>query len=150
VNIASLKDSTGVHHILKHNLVEVRNIDAIKQKERKRLESKGFLRKEVGKEYYENLFRDPIAKIYIAKDSRGNIIGFASIYSIEYNIRIVHADIGNLSFENDETKELLLNERSEFAYLDQISILPEFQRKGVANAIFEKVLKEIDTPILRL
>ncbi len=145
---ASLEDASGIHNALKQNLVEIRDIDEIKKKERKELEDKGFLRKEVGIEYYENLIKDFDTQIYIAKDSSGNIIGFASIHRKKYDIIKVRDVIGNLSFEDDRTKELLLNKDTEFAYLDQISILPEFKRKGVATAIFEKALIEVDTPIV--
>ena len=145
---ASLDDASGIHNALKQNLVEIRDIDEIKKKERKELEDKGFLRKEVGIEYYENLIKDFDTQIYIAKDSSGNIIGFASIHRKKYDIIKVRDVIGNLSFEDDRTKELLLNKDTEFAYLDQISILPEFKRKGVATAIFEKALIEVDTPIV--
>ena len=145
---ASLEDASGIHNALKQNLVEIRDIDEIKKKERKELEDKGFLRKEVGIEYYENLIKDFDTQIYIAKDSSGNIIGFASIHRKKYDIIKVRDVIGNLSFEDDRTKELLLNKDTEFAYLDQISILPEFKRKGVATAIFKKTLIEVDTPIV--
>lgn len=145
---AILEDASGIHNALKQNLVEIRDIDEIKKKERKELEDKGFLRKEVGIEYYENLIKDSDTQIYVAKDKDGNIIGFASIHRKKYDIIKVRDVIGNLSFENDRTKELLLNKDTEFAYLDQISILPEFKRKGVATAIFEKALIEVDTPIV--
>jgi len=145
---ASLDDASGIHNALKQNLVEIRDIDEIKKKERKELEDKGFLRKEVGIGYYENLIKDSDTQIYVAKDNCGNIVGFASIHRKKYDIIKVRDVIGNLSFEDDRTKELLLNKDTEFAYLDQISILPEFKRKGVATAIFKKTLIEVDTPIV--
>lgn len=145
---ASLEDASGIHNALKQNLVEIRDIDEIKKKKRKELEDKGFLRKEVGIEYYENLIKDSDTQIYLAKDNSGNIIGFASIHRKKYDIVKVRDVIGNLSFEDDRTKELLLKKDTEFAYLDQISILPEFKRKGVATAIFNKALIEVDTPIV--
>ena len=145
---ASLEDASGIHNALKQNLVEIRDIDEIKKKERKELEDKGFLRKEVGIEYYENLIKDSDTQIYVAKDNGGNIIGFASVHRKKYDIIKVRDVIGNLSFEDDRTKELLLNENTEFTYLDQISILPEYKRKGVGTAIFKKVLIELDTPIV--
>jgi ribosomal protein S18 acetylase RimI-like enzyme len=148
VNIASLEDSTGIHYALKQNLVEIRDLDEIPKKQKEELEDKGFLRKEVGIDYYENLIKDPNILIYIAKDLTGNILGFASIHKKKYDIIKVRDVIGNLSFENDKTKELLLNDDTEFAYLDQISILPEHKRKGIATAIFQKALSGIQTPIV--
>ena len=56
--------------------------------------------------------------------------------------------IGSLSFKNKKTKDLLLNENTEFAYLDQVSILPEYKRKGVGTAIFQKGLLKINTPVV--
>ena len=53
-----------------------------------------------------------------------------------------------LSFENERTKDLLLNEEIEFAYLDQVSILPEYKRKGIGTAIFKEALLKINTPIV--
>ncbi|MFX1303985.1 MAG: GNAT family N-acetyltransferase [Promethearchaeota archaeon] len=148
VIIASLEDAAGIHKVLKQNLVEISDIDQITKKERKIFEDQGFLRKEVEIEYYENLIKDIDTKIYVAKENSGNIIGFATIHKKKFNIIKVRDVIGNLSFENDRTKKLLLNKNTEFAYLDQISILPEFKRKGVGTAIFKKALKEIDTPIV--
>ena len=40
------------------------------------------------------------------------------------------------------------NESTEFAYLDQVSILPEFKRKGVGTAIFQKALLKLDSPVV--
>ncbi len=148
VIIASLEDAAGIHKVLKQNLVEISDIDQITKKERKTFEDQGFLRKEVEIEYYENLIKDIDTKIYVAKENSGNIIGFATIHKKKFDIIKVRDVIGNLSFENDRTKKLLLNKNTEFAYLDQISILPEFKRKGVGTAIFKKALKEIDTPIV--
>ena len=148
VNIAGLEDSSGIHNALKQNLVEIRDLDEITQEQKKELEDKGFLRKEVGIEYYENLIKDPNTLIYVAKDGGGNVIGFASIHNKKYDIVKVRDVLGNLTFENDRTKDLLLDDSIEFAYLDQISILPEYKRKGIATTIFEKALPEIQTPIV--
>ncbi len=148
VDIARLEDSSGIHNALKENLVEIRDIDEITQKQKKALEEEGFLRKEVGIDYYKDLIRDPNTQIYVAKDRSGDIVGFASIHRNKYDIIKVRDVIGNLSFENDRTKDLLLNDGIEFAYLDQISILPEFKRKGIATAIFQKASLEINTPIV--
>ena len=148
VEKASLEDVAGIHIALKQNLLEIRDFHQIKKKERQKLEKQGFLRREVGIEYYNNLIRDSNSQIYIAKDMNGNIIGFATIYIKKYDILKVRDIIGDLSFKDDRTRELLLNNDTEFAYLDQIGIIPEFKRKGVGTAIFQKVLKSIHTPIV--
>jgi len=148
VNIASLEDSSGIHNALKQNLVEIRDLDEISKKQKEELEDHGFLRKEVGIEYYKNMIKDPNTLIYVAKNGSGKILGFASIHNKKYDIVKVRDVIGNLTFENDKTKDLLLNDDMEFAYLDQISILPEYKRKGIAIAIFSKALLGIKTPIV--
>ena len=148
VGIASLEDAQGILDALKQNLIEISDVDEISSKQRKELEEEGFLRKEVDIEYYVNLIADPDIDIYIAKDNAGNIIGFASIHRKKYNIIKVRDVIGNLSFENNRTKDLLLDEKIEFAYLDQVSIFPEFKRKGVGTAIFQNALLKLDSPIV--
>ena len=99
-------------------------------------------------EYYEKLIEEPNTDIYIAKTNTGTIIGFASIHRKKYDIIKVRDVIGKLSFENERTKDLLLNDEIEFAYLDQVSILPEFKRNGIGTAIFQNALLEIDTPVV--
>ncbi|MFX1309398.1 MAG: GNAT family N-acetyltransferase [Promethearchaeota archaeon] len=148
VNIASSEDALGIHEALKQNLIEIRDFDEITKKRKKELEKEGFLRKEVGIEYYRDLINEPHTDIYVAKDNEGKIIGFASIHKKKYNIIKVRDVVGNLSFEDEKSKELLLNEDTEFAYLDQISILPKYKHKGIATAIFKKVLSKIETPIV--
>jgi ribosomal protein S18 acetylase RimI-like enzyme len=143
-----LKDAPEIHNALKQNLVEIREVDEITKKKKKELEDQGFLRKEVGIEYYENLIRDPNIDIYIAKDKKGNLIGFASIHNKKYDIVKVRDGVGKLSIEDDRAKDLLLNEKVEFTYLDQISILPEYKRKGIGTALFKKALKNIKSPIV--
>ncbi len=148
VKTASIEDAEGILNALKQNLIEIRDVDEISQKQRKRLEEEGFLRKEVDREYYKTLIEDPDIEIYVAKNTDGNIIGFASIHRKKYNIIKVRDVIGKLSFENERTKELLLNDNIEFAYLDQVSIIPEYKRKGVGSAIFKKALTKLDTPVV--
>jgi hypothetical protein len=148
VEIATVTDAQGISHALKQNLIEIRDVDKISKKQRKELEDKGFLRKEVDIEYYKGLIKEPFTDIFIAKNKSGQIIGFASIHRKKFNIVKVRDVIGNLTFENEKTKELLLNEEKEFAYLDQISIIPEFKRKGVGTVIFQKAISTINTPIV--
>ena len=148
VEIATIEDAQGVLNALKQNLVEIRDVDEIPNKQRKELEEKGFLRKEVDLSYYVELIKDPKTDIFIAKNKSGTIIGFASIHKKKYNIIKVRDVIGNLSCENERTKDLLLNEDIEFAYLDQISILPDYKRKGVGTVIFQKALLKLDVPVV--
>jgi GNAT superfamily N-acetyltransferase len=148
VDIATIEDANGILFALKQNLIEIRDVDEISKKQRKELEEEGFLRKEVDLEYYINLIEDPKVDIYVAKNDKGTIIGFASIHRKKYDIVKVRDVIGNLSFENEKTKDLLLNEDIEFAYLDQVSIFPEYKRKGVGTVIFQEALLKLDAPVV--
>jgi ribosomal protein S18 acetylase RimI-like enzyme len=148
IKIATKKDAEGILNALKQNLFEIRDVDEISEKKRKELEEEGFLRKEVDIDYYKKLIADRDIYIYIAVSDNGKITGFASIHTKKYDIVKVRDVVGNLSFENKETKDLLLNEKTEFAYLDQISVLPEFKRKGIATVIFQEVLSKLKTPVV--
>jgi len=148
VKVASLEDAEGILNALKQNLIEVRDVDKISQIQRKNLEDEGFLRKEVPIEYYQELIEDTDIDIYIAINDAGKIIGFISIHRKKYNIVKVRDVIGKLSFENKKTNDLLLNEKTEFAYLDQVSILPEYKRKGVGTTMYQEALLKITTPIV--
>ena len=148
IEIAIEEDAEGILNALKQNLIEIKEVDEISQKQRKRLEEEGFLRKEVDIDYYKNLIEDPNIDIYVAKNDDGKIIGFVSIHGKKYDIIKVRDVIGKLSFENKKTKDLLINEKTEFAYLDQVSILPEYKRKGVGTAIFQKGLLKINRPVV--
>ena len=148
VKIARLEDAEGILNALKQNLIEVRDVDKISQVQRKKLEDEGFLRKEVPIEYYQELIEDPDIDIYIAINEARKIIGFISIHRKKYNIVKVRDVIGKLSFENNKTDDLLLNEDTEFAYLDQVSILPEYKRKGVGTTMYQEALPKITTPVV--
>ena len=148
VEIASIEDAEGVLNALYQNLIEIRDVDEISQKQRKKLEVEGFLRKEEPLEYYQELINDPEIDIYISRNREKLIIGYVTIYNKKYNIVKVRDVIGNLSFENKKTKDLLLNENTEFAYLDQVSILPEYKRKGVGTSLYQEALLKITTPVV--
>ena len=148
VGVATIKDAQGILNALKQNLIEIRDIDEISKKQRKELEEEGFLRKEVDIEYYKKLIEAPYTDIYVAKNNAGTIIGFASIHRKKYDIIKVRDVIGNLSFENERTKDLLLKKEIEFAYLDQVSILPKYKRRGVGTIIFQEVLLKLDAPVV--
>ena len=148
VQIAHIDDVSGIHDALKQNLVEIRDFNKITKEQRVVLEEKGFLRKEVDKNYYKNLIKNPHIDIYVAKTENGDIIGFASIHKNICDVRKVRDVLGNLDAKNEKARELLLDDVKEFAYLDQISILPEYQRKGIGTIIFNKALSELETPIV--
>ena len=148
VQIAHVDDVSGIHNALKQNLIEIRDFNKITKEQRVGLEKKGFLRKEVDKNYYNNLIKNPHIDIYVAKKENGDIIGFASIHKNICDVRKVRDVLGNLDTENEKARELLLDDVKEFAYLDQISILPEYQRKGIGTIIFNKALSELKTPIV--
>ena len=128
VQIAHIDDVSGIHDALKQNLIEIRDFNKITKEQRVLLEKKGFLRKEVDKNYYKNLIKNPHIDIYIAKKENDDIIGFASIHKNIHDVRKVRDVLGNLDTENEKARELLLDDVKAFAYLDQISILPEYQR----------------------
>ena len=107
VQIASIEDAEGILIALKQNLIEIRDVDEISQKHRKKLEDEGFLRKEVDIDYYRTLIKDPHIEIYIAKNNTGTIVGFASIHRKKYDIVKVRDVVGNLSFKNEKTKEVV-------------------------------------------
>ncbi len=148
VQIANINDVSGIHNALKQNLIEIRDFNKITKEQRVVLEEKGFLRKEVDKNYYSNLIKNPHIDIYVAKTENGDIIGFASIHKNIGDVRKVRDVLGNLDAKNEKARELLLDDVKEFAYLDQISILPEYQRKGIGTIIFNKALSELKTPIV--
>ncbi len=148
VKIARLEDAEGILNALKQNLIEVRDVDKISQIQRKKLEEEGFLRKEVPIKYYLELIEDPDIDIYIAINDTGKIIGFISIHRKKYNIVKVRDVIGKLSFENKKTEDLLLKEKTEFAYLDQVSILPDYKRKGVGTTMYQEALLKISAPVV--
>ncbi len=148
VRIAAPEDIQGILNTLKQNLIEISDIDKISKYQRKKLEEEGFLRKEVDKDYYIKLIEDPDIDIFIAENNEATIIGFSCIHRKKYDIIKVRDVIANLSFENEMTKDLLLNEKKEFAYLDQVSICPEYKRRGIGTMIFQKALEHLKTPVV--
>ncbi len=148
IKIASIDDAEGILNALQQNLIEIRDVDEIPQKQRKKLKEEGFLRKEVDIDYYKELIEDLDIDIYVAKNKTGKIMGFISIHRNKYNIVKVRDVIGNLSFEDKKTNHLLLNEKTEFAYLDQVSVLPEYKRKGVGTTMYQEALLKITTPVV--
>ena len=148
VEIATLEDAKGIHSALKQNLIEIHDFDEITEKERESLEDDGFLRKEVGIDYYKQLIEDPNIDIHVARNNKDKIIGFASIHKKKYDIVKVRDVIGELTFDDERTRKLLIDDNIEFAYLDQVSILPEYKRKGVGTVIFQRALNGLNTPVV--
>ncbi len=148
IEIASLEDAPGVYNALKQNLIEIRDFDKIPKKQRKYLETHGFLRKEVDVTYYEQLIEDPYIDIYVAKNNSGDILAFASIYKDKFNIYNFRTTLDNLYTDDEDIKELLTTEETKFAYLDQISVIPKFKRKGVGTDILKKILTDSEVPIV--
>jgi len=147
INIATLEDAKGIHEALIQNLIEIHDFDKIPKKQRKSLENQGFLRKEVEIVYYRQLIEDLDVDIYVAKYDT-DIVGFLSIHKKKYDIVKVRDVIGELTFDDEATRKLLLTDNIEFAYLDQVSILPEYKRKGIGSEIFQKALQGLNTPVV--
>jgi ribosomal protein S18 acetylase RimI-like enzyme len=147
IEIARLEDAYGIHEVLLQNLIEIRDFDIIPDAKKKVLEKTGFLRKEEPKEYYENLIKDEKCDIYIAKRN-GIIIGFASIHKKKYNIANFRSTLDNLYTDDEKVKELLTSEKKEFSYLDQVSIIPDDKRKGVGKALVNKILEDLNVPMV--
>ena len=148
IEIANLEDVIDILNIVKQNLIQVRDINRISEESKRELEEQGFLRKEIDKEYFENLITNSNSDIYIAKNKDNNIIGFASFHKKNYNIEKVRDITGNFFLKNDLTKELFHNDTKAFAYLEQISVLPEYKSQGIGTAIFQTILSKIDYPIV--
>ena len=107
VKIANVEDAEGILNALKQNLIEIREVDEISQKQRKKLEEEGFLRKEVDIDYYKKLIEDPDVDIYVAKNNDGNIIGFASIHRKKYDVIKVRDVVGNLNNVSKIKKQMI-------------------------------------------
>ena len=146
--MASIKDAGGIHNILMKNLIEIEDFESLSKEERGNLEENGFLRKKVDVEYYKHLIDDPTVDVYIAKYKNRNVIGFATLHKDETEVNSVRDTKISLHIEDDLTKQLLTNKNKKFAYLDQISIIPKFQRKKIGTAILNKALEELEDPIV--
>lgn len=148
IELADMEDAKGIYKTLKANLIEISDFNSIPKERIKNLEERGFLRKEVDIEYYKKLILDKNCDIYVAKTIRGGIIGFASIHKNEYDVRKIRSTLENLYIDDREIFALLIDKDKKFAYLDQISIIPEFKRKRVGYAIISKALYELKSPLI--
>ncbi len=148
VHLATLEDVSGIHNALIQNLIEIRDVNDLTKEQKNKLEEQGFLRKEVNKKYYAKLIENPNCDIYVAKNSENKIIGFASVHKNKYDVRNFRSTLRNLYAKKDKVKSLLTDKDKAFGYLDQVSIIPEMQHKGVGSAIMKKIFREIDMPIV--
>ncbi|MHA1584605.1 MAG: GNAT family N-acetyltransferase [Promethearchaeota archaeon] len=145
---AKEEDSSGIHKVLLKNLVEIKDVNSLTQKEKDLLKEHGFLRKEVPESYYLNLIKDPEVSIYIAMDSRNDIIGFASFHLNKADIRKFRKSVEKIDADSPENLDLLTNSEKQFIYLDQIGVNPEFHRKGVGKLIFQKACQNFTKNII--
>jgi len=74
IEIANLEDVIGILNVVKQNLIQIRDITRSSEESKRELEEQGFLRKEIDKEYFENLITNSNSDIYIAKNKDNNII----------------------------------------------------------------------------
>ena len=103
VELAKENDAQGIHDVLLENLIEIENIDDISSSHRTKLEKQGFLRKEVGIDYYKKLIQDESIKIYVARDHSGIIIGFGSIHENQHDVRQFRSTLDNICTDNKRT-----------------------------------------------
>jgi len=148
VEIAKIEDSLGVYNALKQNLIETRDFDKIPKEQRKHLENQGFLRKEVDMNYYKDLIEDPNTDIYVGKNNHGDILAFASIHKDKFNVYNFRTTLDNLYPNDEKIRDLLTTEETKFLYLDQVSVIPEFKRKGIGTIILKKILADSELPIV--
>ena len=134
-------DSKGIHEALLKNLIKIEDFDKINESRKKILKKEGFLRKEVEENYYSDLIRDPGCDIFVAKDGAGKIIGFASFHLNKSDIWSVRSTLSNLYVDDDKDLSLLTDKDTYFIYLDQISVIPSYKRKGIGSAIFNEASK---------
>jgi GNAT superfamily N-acetyltransferase len=148
VSKAVSADSKGIHEALLKNLIKIESFDEISESRKKILKKEGFLRKEVQEKYYSDLIRDPGCEIYVAKDSAGKIIGFASFHLNKSDIWSVRSTLSNLYVDDDEDLRILTDKNTYFIYLDQISVIPSYKRKGIGSAIFKEASSILKDPII--
>ena len=148
IELAKEDDAQGIHDVLLENLIEIENFEDISSTNRKELENSGFLRKEVGVDYYKKLIQDKFINIYITKDNYGDIIGFGSIHKNLYDVRQFRSTLNKIYTDDEKTMKLLTESDYGFAYLDQVSIVRKYKRNGIGTAIFNEMLLHIDVPIV--
>lgn len=85
--------------------------------------------------------------VYVGKDKE-EIVGFASIYRGKYNVWNFQSTLKNLYNHDKDKEKLLTDEETEFAYLDQVSVIPDYKRKGVGRAKINKIFEDFSIPIV--
>ncbi|MHA1670697.1 MAG: GNAT family N-acetyltransferase [Promethearchaeota archaeon] len=148
VELAKENDAQEIHAVLLENLIEIDNIDDLSSVYKRKLEKNGFLRKEVGVDYYKKLIQDESINIYIARNNSEDIIGFGSIYENQHDVRQFRSTLDNIYTDNEKTMKLLTESDHRFAYLDQVSISTKYKRRGVGTAIFNEMLLNLNVPIV--
>lgn len=148
ITLANFRDAEGIHKVLMQNLVEIDDVSKLTPSQRKSLEEHGFLRKKVDLKFYTRLIKDSTVDVYTAKDNAGEVIGFATIFKHYQNVRNLRDTSIDLHVENNLINELLTANNKQFAYLDQISIMPQYQRKGIGTAILKQAMNEIKEPFV--
>ncbi|MBD3215578.1 MAG: GNAT family N-acetyltransferase [Candidatus Lokiarchaeota archaeon] len=162
VVLGTIDDVPAIHSILKRSLLDVQDIDELSTEGRNYFEERGFLRKEVPPSFYRERIEDENSAIYVLKEyvegeihnnieeSRKNtiILGFASIYKSKSNVYEFRSTLKELFPKTEEIKDLLTNPSSYFLYLDQIAVLPEYQRNNVATQLLQAIEDDTDLPIV--
>ncbi|QEE16863.1 GNAT family N-acetyltransferase [Promethearchaeum syntrophicum] len=148
VSKANEEDSSGIHKILIKNLIEVKDVKSLTPKEKKLLKEHGFLRKEVPESYYLGLIKDSEVDIYIAKNLKNEIIGFASFHLNKADIRKFRSSVEKIDATSPENLDILTNSENKFIYLDQIAVDPKYHRSGIGKLIFQKALQNFTKPIV--
>jgi len=148
VSIASLNDSAGILAVLKSNLIEIEDAEELTSDKRQYFEEHGFLRKEVNEKFYRDLIRDHNWHIYIVKSANNKILGFASVNNNKSNVYEFRSTLEKIYTKNERTRTLLTNVNMKFAYLDQISINPDYQRKGLATILLNSILSDVNLPLV--
>ncbi len=148
ISKAQLEESSGIHKLLLKNLVEIQDVKELTPTQRNKLETEGFLRKEVSQKYYADLIQNPDVDIFIAKNPIGEIVGFATFHLKKSDVRIFRTTLQSLDIQNTDILELLTMADRTFVYLDQVSIDPKYQRQGVGRLLIQHVIPLITTPMV--
>lgn len=146
--LATLEDVPQIHNILIQNLFDVKTTENLTEERRQLFEESGFLRKEVPERFYSELISNEDSTIFVVKNDKSQILGFASIYPRKSNVYDFRSSLVNLFGETSEIEDFLTMPDSEFLYLDQIAVLPEYRRNGIASKLFETTLSSTHFPIV--
>jgi len=126
----------------------VKDVSSLTLEEKKLLKEHGFLRKEVPESYYLGLIKDPEVDIYIAKNPKQEIIGFASFHLKKADIRNFRSSVDKIDATTPENLDILTNSTKKFIYLDQIAVDPELHRNGIGKLIFQEAQRNFKNPVV--